>query len=43
MPEDAEVETEKLHEAIEEELEKTGGAFLKRIALTIAILAGRVL
>jgi hypothetical protein len=39
MPEDAEVETEKLHEAIEEELEKEGGAFLRRIALTTAVLA----
>jgi hypothetical protein len=39
MPEGAEVETERLHEAIHEELEKEGGAFLKRIALTTAILA----
>jgi uncharacterized protein DUF4337 len=39
MPEDAEVETEKLHEAIEEELEKEGGTFLRRIALTTAVLA----
>src|SRR5579872_4604966 len=39
MPEEVEVETERLHEAIHEELEKEGGAFLKRIALTTAILA----
>jgi len=39
MPEEAEVETEKLHEAINEELEKAGGAFLRRIALTTALLA----
>jgi hypothetical protein len=39
VPEEAEVETEKLHDAIHEELEKEGGAFLKRIALTTAVLA----
>ena len=39
MPEGPEVDTDKLHEAIEEELEKEGGAFLKRVALTTAILA----
>jgi uncharacterized protein DUF4337 len=39
MPEGPEVETDKLHEAIHEELEKEGGGFLKRIALTTAILA----
>lgn len=39
MPEEPEIETEKLHEAIHEELEKEGGDFLKRIALTTAILA----
>src|ERR1700759_4984748 len=39
MPEGPEVETENLHESIHEELEKEGGAFLKRIALTTAILA----
>ncbi|HEY3351221.1 MAG TPA: DUF4337 domain-containing protein [Thermoanaerobaculia bacterium] len=39
MPEGPEVETEKLHEAIKEELEHEGGGFLKRIALTTAILA----
>src|SRR5512136_163144 len=39
MPEEAEVETEKLHEAIKEELEREGSAFLKRISLTTAILA----
>ena len=39
MPEGPEVEMEKLHEAIKEELEHEGGSFLKRIALTTAILA----
>ncbi len=39
MPEEPEVETERLHEAINEEVEKAGGAFLKRIALTTALLA----
>jgi len=39
MPEAPEVETDKLHEAIHEELEREGGAFLKRIALTTALLA----
>lgn len=39
MPEGPEVETEKLHEAIEEELERAGGALIKRIALTTALLA----
>ncbi len=39
MPEGPEVETEKLHEAIHEELEHEGGKFLKTIALTTALLA----
>jgi hypothetical protein len=40
MPEGPEVETERLHEAIHEEMEKEGGSsFLKRIALTTALLA----
>jgi len=39
MPETPEVETEKLHEAIKEELEHEGGAFLRRIALTTALFA----
>lgn len=39
MPEGPEVETEKLHEAIKEELEREGGAFLRQISLTTAILA----
>ncbi len=38
MPEGPEVETEKLHEAIHEELEK-GGALVRTIALTTALLA----
>jgi hypothetical protein len=39
MPEGPEVETERLHEAIHEELEHDGGSFLKRIALSTALLA----
>ena len=39
MPEAPEVETEKLHEAIHDELEKEGGAFVRNIALTTALLA----
>jgi len=39
MPEGPEVETEKLHEAIHDELEREGGRFLRIIALTTALLA----
>jgi hypothetical protein len=39
VPEEAEVPTESLHEAIHEELEHEGGRFLKQIALTTAVLA----
>jgi hypothetical protein len=39
MPEGPEVETEKLHEAIHEELEREGGSLLKIIALTTSLLA----
>jgi Domain of unknown function (DUF4337) len=39
MPEGPEIETENLRETIKEELEHDGGSFLKRIALTTAILA----
>lgn len=39
MPEEPEIETEKLHEAIHEELEKGGGSFIRSIALTTALLA----
>src|ERR1700693_3123669 len=39
MPEQPEVETEKLREAVAEELEREGGSFLRSIALTTAILA----
>jgi len=39
MPEGPEIETDKLHEAVLEEMEKEGGGFLKRIALTTAVLA----
>ena len=34
MPEDVDVPTEKLHEAIQEELEREGGRLLKLAALT---------
>ena len=39
MPEEPEVDTEKLHEAIKEELGHEGGYFLKMISLPTAILA----
>jgi hypothetical protein len=39
MPEGPEIETENLHEAIKEELEHSGGNFLKAIAATTAVLA----
>ena len=39
MPEGPEIETEKLHEAVQEELEKEGGGFLRQIALSTALLA----
>jgi hypothetical protein len=39
MPEEQEVDTDKLHETIHERLEHEGGQFLKTIALTTAILA----
>lgn len=39
MPEGPEIETEKLHEAVKEEMERDGGAFLRTIALTTAFLA----
>ena len=39
MPEGPEVETENLHEAIQEELEKEGGSLLRTIALTTSLLA----
>jgi hypothetical protein len=39
MPEAPEVETENLREAIHEELEKEGGALLRQVALTTALLA----
>jgi hypothetical protein len=39
MPEAPEVETDKLREEIHEELEKEGGALLRRIALSTAIFA----
>ncbi|HTY64564.1 MAG TPA: DUF4337 domain-containing protein [Acidobacteriota bacterium] len=39
MPEEPEVETEKLHEEIEEALEREGGSLLRTIALTTALFA----
>jgi hypothetical protein len=39
MPEGPELETDKLHEEVLEELAKAGSGFLKRIALTTAVLA----
>lgn len=39
MPEGPEIETEKLHEAIHEELEHEGGSFLKQIAMSTTVLA----
>lgn len=39
MPEDPEIETERLNEAVHDEMEKAGTGFLKRIALTTAVLA----
>ncbi|HET6438898.1 MAG TPA: DUF4337 family protein [Anaeromyxobacter sp.] len=39
MPEAPEIETERLHEAIHEELEREGGAFLRKVALSTALLA----
>jgi hypothetical protein len=39
MPEAPEVDTDKLREAVQEELEREGGRFLRRIALTTALLA----
>ena len=39
MPEEPEIEMEKLHEAVKEEMEREGGGFLRTIALTTAFLA----
>jgi uncharacterized protein DUF4337 len=39
MPEEIEVDTDKLHEEIHEEVEREGGALLKAIALTTALFA----
>jgi len=39
LPEEPEVETDKLHEAIHEELAKEGGAFLKYVAISTALFA----
>jgi hypothetical protein len=39
MPEEPEVETERLREMVDDELERDGGSFLRRVALTTAVLA----
>ena len=39
MPEHPEIETDKLHETIQEKLEEHGGSFLRNVALTTAIFA----
>ena len=39
MPEETEIDTDRLHEAIDRELEREGGRFLKQIALSTAIMA----
>ena len=39
MPEEAEIELDKLREEVHEELEREGGSLLKQIALSTAILA----
>ena len=39
MPDEQEIETDDLREAIQEKVEHEGGTFLRRIALTTAILA----
>jgi hypothetical protein len=39
MPEDAEIDTDRLHEAIDKELEREGSGFLRHIALSTAIMA----
>jgi hypothetical protein len=39
MPEGPEVDTEQLHDAIHEEVEREGSAFVRNIALTTALLA----
>ncbi len=39
MPEEIEADSERLHEEIHEELERAGGALLRRVALTTALFA----
>jgi len=39
VPEHPEIETDKLHETIQEKLEEHGGSFLRNVALTTAIFA----
>jgi hypothetical protein len=39
MPEEMEINTDKLHEAIHEEVQRDGGTLLKMIALTTALFA----
>ena len=39
MPEDPEIDTDRLREEIDEELEREGGRFLRRVAITTALIA----
>jgi hypothetical protein len=39
MPEDPEIDTDKLHDTIQEKLDHEGGSFLRTIALTTTLLA----
>jgi hypothetical protein len=39
MPEEAEIDTEQLRDKIDKEIERDGGVFLRKIALTTAVLA----
>ena len=39
MPEEPEIQTENLHEAIQEEMERQGGRLIKAVAVTTALLA----
>src|SRR5437660_6015552 len=39
MPEEPEIETDRLHEAIHEEMERAGGSLIRAIAVTTALLA----
>ena len=39
MPEEPEIDTDKLREAIDEEIEKNGAAFLRGVAMSTSVLA----